>query len=93
MTARAHPSPAQNPPESTEDSPQITVQQLAERVGYSRDWMLRMARKGLIPHVRVGRPPLPGRKDTRPVRFTAAQADEVEAMVRHVEYRPAGGAA
>jgi hypothetical protein len=93
MPSRQPQIPAQTPPESAEDVPTISAEQLGKRVGRSRSWVLLMARQGAIPHVRVGRPPLPNKKDTRPVYFTTAQADAVEAFVHHVEYRPAGGAA
>ncbi len=93
MATKSRETTVASAPDSSEESSVITARQLATRVGRSRDWMLRMARQGLIPHVRVGPPPLPGRKDTRPVCFTAAQAAEVEALAHHIEYRPAGGAA
>lgn len=80
-------------PASSKDAPDVSSAQLAERVGRSHGWVTEMARKKVIPHVRVGPPPLGDRKDTRPICFTAAQADEVEAMVRHVEYVPATGGA
>lgn len=71
----------------------VAAATLAEEIDRSRGWVSDMARKKLIPHVRLGPPPLPGRKDTRPVYFTREQADEIKALVNHVEYVPAGGVA
>jgi len=33
----------------------LTVQQVAERLGVSKDWVWAQARAGLIPHVQLGR--------------------------------------
>ena len=33
----------------------LTVQEVAERLGVSKDWVWAQARAGLIPHVQLGR--------------------------------------
>lgn len=33
----------------------LTVEQVAERLGVTKDWIWAQARAGLIPHVRLGR--------------------------------------
>lgn len=67
----------------------VTAEELARRVGRSRGWVGDQVRKGLIPHARIGAPPLPGRKDTRPIMFTEEQAREIQARVLYIEYVPA----
>lgn len=75
----------------------ITAEQLAARVARSRWWVGDQARRGRIPHLRMGEPPPPNRRDTRPLLFTEQQAQQIEQSVqarsRIVEYVPSGGAA
>ena len=33
----------------------LTVEQVAERLGVSKDWVWAQARSGLIPHIQLGR--------------------------------------
>ena len=78
------------------DAPRVTVQELATRLGVSTWWIGERVRKGLIPHVRTGTPPDPGKRDTRAVSFTEAQAAKIEAdylASRVTVVEPNGGAA
>lgn len=64
------------------ESPGITIEVLANRLGVSAWWVGERVRKGLIPHVRTGTPPAAGKRDTRAVSFTEAQAQKIEADYR-----------
>jgi hypothetical protein len=82
--------------ESAGDAPTVTVKDLASRLGVSTWWVGERVRKNLIPHVRTGTPPQPGKRDTRAVSFTQAQADKIAAdyeACRIEVIEPRGGAA
>lgn len=81
--------------ESAADTPTVTAQQLADRLGVSTWWVGERVRKGLIPHVRTGTRPQPGKRDTRAVSFTEEQARKIEADYRAglVQVIEPGGAA
>ena len=90
----AKPGPASPPGRSTK-SDDVPLKELAKKVGRTPWWLFEQIKLGRISHLRVGPPPLPGRRDTRPIYFTPEQAAEVEALAHHVEHVPAsnGGAA
>ena len=90
------PKPPRNTTQSPGESSEVTIEVLAKRLGVSTWWVGERVRKGLIPHVRTGTPPAPGKRDTRAVSFTEAQAEKIErdyhaSRVTIVE--PHGGAA
>lgn len=79
--------------DSHAESGDLTAAQLADYFDRSRWWVSKLISDGRIPYTRVGPPPIKGRRDTRPLRFTPEQVAEIEALVNHKEYVPAGGAA
>lgn len=90
------PKSPRSAPDSAGESSKVTIEVLAKRLGVSPWWVGERVRKGLIPHVRTGTPPGPGKRDTRAVSFTEDQAQKIEAdyrasLVEVVE--PRGGAA
>lgn len=71
-----------------EGPPELSAKELGVRVGRSTYWVKENARRGRIPHVRLGEKQ-EGQRDVRPIYFTEAQARRVEAMINRVEYVPA----
>lgn len=67
--------------------PELSAKELAARVGRSTYWVKENARRGRIPHVRLG--PRKEGRDVRPIYFTEQQAQEIEGLVHRVEFMPA----
>ena len=85
------PTEVPNPATSTtldNATPELSARELGLRVGRSTYWVKENARRGRIPHVRLGERQ-EGKRDVRPIYFTEAQAREIEGMVHRVEFVPA----
>lgn len=85
------PMEVSNPVTSTtlaDATPELSAKELAARVGRSTYWVKENARRGRIPHLRLGERQ-EGKRDVRPIYFTEEQARQVEAWVNRVEYVPA----
>lgn len=80
------------PARSSTETGLLTAAQVAKKVGRSKWWVLKQIKHREIPHVLVGAPPLPGRKDTRPIHLHREQADEIAALVSHHEHVGSGAA-
>lgn len=71
-----------------DEAPELSAKELAVRVGRSTYWVKENARRGRIPHVRLGARK-PDQRDVRPIYFTEEQAQAVERFVNRVEIVPA----
>lgn len=80
------------PDHSSTETDLLTAAQVAKEVRRSKWWVLEQIKLRDIPHVRIGPPPLAGRKDTRPIHLPREQADELAALAGHHEHVGSGAA-
>lgn len=55
----------------------LTPAELGKALGLTTQTVRAKARSGRFPHLRAGDPPPNGRRDTRPIRFTPEQAQQI----------------
>lgn len=90
--------PTEPPANPVTTSPEslTRLEPLCEQLKRSDWWLRDKVQRGLVDHVRVGRRPAPGQRDTRPIAFTPEQVEQVKALATRVEIEvvpAAGGAA